>query len=183
MQELLDKWNIKLNYNILLTMWNESHRSYHNQNHLLDLIEQINENKSKFESQKDYEKMILCALFHDCVYDPMRNDNEEKSAEFFMNCCQEKNQDCLEIKQMILDTKTHESTTNLSEKFNQLDMNIVERNFEQLLEWENGIHEEYKAYGEKYKIGRLQFLETLLDKYPHNTENLLKLINWVKTNY
>ena len=180
MQELLDKWNIKLNYNILLSMWNESHRAYHNQNHLLDLINQINENKSKFESHKDYEKMVLCALFHDCVYDPMRNDNEEKSAEFFVNCCQEKNQDILDIKQMILDTKTHESTTPLSEKFNQLDMNIVERDFDQLLEWENGIAFEYKAYGEMYKMGRLQFLESLLDKYPHNTENLLKLISVVK---
>lgn len=181
MQELLDKWNIKLNYNILLSMWNESHRAYHNQNHLLDLINQINENKSKFESHKDYEKMVLCALFHDCVYDPMRNDNEEKSAEFFMNSCQEKNKDIIDIKQMILDTKTHEATTTLSEKFNQLDMNIVERDFDQLLEWENGIREEYKAYGDKYKLGRLQFLESLLDKYPHNTENLLKLINYVKT--
>jgi len=183
MQELLDKWNIKLNYNILLSMWNESHRSYHNQNHLLDLINQINENQSKFDSHKDYEKMVLCALFHDCVYDPMRSDNEEKSAQFFIDCCQEKNQDVLDIKQMILDTKTHESTTPLSEKFNQLDMNIVERDFNQLLEWENGIREEYKAYGDKYKMGRLQFLESLLDKYPNNTENLLKLIDWVKTNY
>ena len=84
---------------------------------------------------------------------------------------------------MILDTKTHESTTPLSEEFNQLDMNIVERDFDQLLEWESGIGEEYKAYGEMYKMGRLQFLESLLDKYPHNTENLLKLIDWVKTNY
>jgi len=143
MQELLDKWNIKLNYNILLSMWNESHRAYHNQNHLLDLISQINENKSKFESHKDYEKIVLCALFHDCVYDPMRNDNEEKSAEFFVNCCQEKNQDILDIRQMILDTKTHESTTTLSEEFNQLDMNIVERDFDQLLEWETGIRLEF----------------------------------------
>jgi predicted metal-dependent HD superfamily phosphohydrolase len=183
MQELLDKWNIKLDYNVLLAMWNESHRAYHTQNHLLDLIEQINENKSQYKSQKDYDKMILCALFHDCVYDPMRNDNEEKSAEFFMNCCQEKNQDILDIKQMILDTKTHEATTPLSEKFNELDMNIVERDFNQLLEWEKGIREEYKAYGDMYKMGRIQFLESLLDKYPHNTENLLKLINYVKENY
>jgi predicted metal-dependent HD superfamily phosphohydrolase len=183
MQELLDKWNIKLDYNTLLSMWNESHRHYHNQNHLLDLINQINEKKNSFDSQSDYEKMVLCALFHDCVYDPMRSDNEEKSAEFFENCCQEKSQDVLDIKQMILDTKTHEATTSLSEKFNHLDMNIVERDFEQLLEWETGIGQEYKAYGELYKVGRLHFLESLLDKYPHNTENLLRLIDWVKINY
>jgi hypothetical protein len=62
-------------------------------------------------------------------------------------------------------------------------MSIVERDFDQLLEWENGIHEEFKAYGESYKEGRLKFLESLLDKYPHNTENLLKLVDWVKNNY
>jgi predicted metal-dependent HD superfamily phosphohydrolase len=183
MQELLDKWNIKLDYNILLTMWNESHRSYHTQNHLLDLIDQINEQKSKL-NQVQYEKLILCALFHDIVYDPKKSDNEEKSANFFIECCQDKsNSDVLEVKQMILDTKTHEATTNLSESFNYYDMSIVERDFDQLLEWENGIHEEFKAYGEAYKEGRLKFLESILDKYPHNTENLLKLVEWVKTNY
>jgi len=184
MQELLDKWNIKIDYNVLLSMWNESHRSYHTQNHLLDLIDQINDiNESNFESQKDYEKMIICALFHDCVYDPLQQNNEERSSEFFLSCCQEKNQDILDINQMILDTKTHESTTPLSEKFNQLDMNLVERDFEQLLEWEKGIFEEYKSYGDKYKTGRIHFLESLLDKYPKNTENLLKLIDYVKTSY
>jgi predicted metal-dependent HD superfamily phosphohydrolase len=184
MQELLNKWGIKIDYNTLLSMWNESHRSYHNQNHLIDLIEQINENKSNFQSHKDYEKMVICALFHDCVYDPMRSDNEEKSAQFFESCCEDKsNSDIQEIKQMILDTKTHVSTTPLSEKFNQLDMNIVERDFDQLMQWETGIYNEFKSHGENYKVGRLNFLESLLDKYPHNTQNLLKLIDWVKTNY
>jgi predicted metal-dependent HD superfamily phosphohydrolase len=183
LQELLNKWNIKCDVNTLLAMWNESHRSYHTLNHLNDLIEQINESKSKY-SQKEYEKLLITALFHDCVYDPMKQDNEEKSAEFFEQCCQDKNNtDMLDISKMILDTKTHEATTNLSESFNHYDMNIVERDFDQLLEWENGIHEEYKAYGDLYKDGRLKFLESLLDKYPNNTENLLKLVDWVKENY
>jgi predicted metal-dependent HD superfamily phosphohydrolase len=183
LQELLNKWNIKCDVNTLLSMWNESHRAYHTLNHLNDVIDQINESKSKY-SDKEYEKLMLTALFHDCVYDPMRSDNEEKSADFFMECCSDKsNSDVLEVRQMILDTKTHEATTNLSESFNHYDMSIVERDFDQLLEWENGIHEEFKAYGEAYKEGRLKFLESILDKYPHNTENLLKLVEWVKTNY
>ncbi len=181
LQELLNKWNIKCDINVLLSMWNESHRSYHTLNHLNDLIDQINENKSKY-SEKEYEKLIIASLFHDCVYDPMKNDNEENSAEFFENCCQDKtNTDIQEIKQIILDTKTHNATTQISESFNNYDMNIVERDFDQLLEWEKGIMEEYKAYGETYKEGRLKFLESLLDKYPQNTENLLKLVDWVKT--
>ena len=183
LQELLNKWSIKCDVNTLLAMWNESHRSYHTLNHLNDLIDQINESKSKY-SEKEYEKLMLAALFHDCVYDPMSSTNEEDSANFLMECVFDKsNSDVLEVKQMILDTKTHQSTTNLSETFNHYDMSIVEKDFDQLLEWENGISEEFSVYPkDEYKVGRLKFLESLLDKYPHNTENLLKLIDYVKSN-
>ena len=47
LQELLNKWNIKCDINVLLSMWSESHRSYHTLNHLNDLIDQINEKKVK----------------------------------------------------------------------------------------------------------------------------------------
>lgn len=182
LQDLLNKWNIKCDIKTILSMWNESHRSYHTLNHLNDLINQINEDKSKY-TEKEYEKLIIASLFHDCVYEPSESNNEEKSAEFFINCCIDKsNSDIQEIKQMILDTKTHKASTRLSESFNDYDMNIVERDFNQLLEWEMGISEEYKN-NDSYKEGRLKFLESLLDKYPNNTENLLKLIDWVKTNY
>ena len=183
LQQLLEKWGIKCHINTILSMWNESHRSYHNLNHLNDLISQINENKSKY-SEKEYEKLILTALFHDVVYDPASKTNEEDSANFLIECAvDKKNSDILDVKQMILDTKTHNSTTNLSESFNKYDMNIVERDFDQLLEWERGISEEYSIYSkEEYKMGRLKFLESILDKYTHNTENLLKLVEWVKNN-
>ena len=182
LQELLNKYDIKCDINTILAMWNESHRSYHTLNHLNDLINQINENKSKY-SEKEYEKLIIASLFHDCIYEPMNNDNEEKSADFFIECCSNKdNSDILEIKQIILDTKTHKSSTKLSESFNNYDMNIVERDYDQLLEWENGIHSEYK-FTDKYKESRLVFLESVLNKYPHNTENLLRLIKYVKSNY
>ena len=183
LQQLLEKWGIKCHINTILSMWNESHRSYHNLNHLNDLISQINENKSKY-SEKEYEKLILTALFHDVVYDPASKTKEEDSANFLIECAvDKKNSDILDVKQMILDTKTHNSTTNLSESFNNYDMNIVERDFDQLLEWERGISEEYSIYSkEEYKEGRLKFLESILDKYTHNTENLLKLVEWVKNN-
>ena len=182
MQELLDKWGIKADYNLLLSIWNESHRFYHTQNHLLYLIEKINNKKSEL-TQTQYEKLILCAVFHDIVYEPKNNDNEEKSADFFMDCCSDKkNPHLLEVKQMILDTKTHESDNYLSVIFNEIDMSVVQSDFERLVEWETGISKEFiPVWGEsQYKSGRLAFLESLLDKYPSNSENLLKLIDFVK---
>ena len=183
LQQLLEKWNIKCDINTVLSMWNESHRSYHNLNHLNDLISQINENKSNF-SEKEYEKLMLTAVFHDVVYDPASQTNEEDSAKFLMECAVDKNnKDILDVRKMILDTKTHESTTNLSESFNNYDMNIVERDFDQLLDWEKGISEEFSVYPKaQYKEGRLKFLESLLDKYPNNTENILQLIDHVISN-
>ena len=163
LQELLNKWNIKCDINTVLAMWNESHRHYNNLDHLNDLISKINEGKSKF-SEKEHEKLLIASIFHDIVYDPMKRDNEEKSAEFFMNCALEKdNSDIKDIYQIILDTKTHKANTKLSESFNHYDMSIVERDFNSLLDWEKGIHEEYKGFGDQYKIGRLRFLESLLD--------------------
>lgn len=184
LQKLLNKWDIKCDVNILLSMWNESHRSYHTLDHLNDLINQINENKSKY-SEKEYEKLLITSLFHDCIYDPMKNDNEERSANFFLECSvNKKDSNIQDINQMILDTKTHQSNTKLSESFNYYDMNIVERDFDKLLKWEEGIHDEFSVYGnDEYKKGRLKFLESILDKYPKNTENLLKLVEWVKMNY
>lgn len=185
LQNLLNQYKIKADVNMLLDMWNESHRHYHNLEHLNDLVLQINEDfaQGKFnESFKD--KLLITALFHDIVYEPSRQDNEERSSQFFEELCEDKKQMFVtEVKQAILDTKTHNSQNKLSETFNKYDMNIVERDFDSLLRWEEGIHEEYKSFGEQYKTGRLQFLESLLDKYPQNSENLLKLISWVKENY
>ena len=86
-----------------------------------------------------------------------------------------------DVYQAILDTKTHTSSSPLSEKFNKYDMNIVERDYDSLLKWEEGIRKEYSMYSDdEYKDGRVKFLESLLDKYVHNSANLDKLIRFIK---
>lgn len=187
LQNLLNQYQIKVNVNMLLDMWNESHRHYHNLEHLNDLISQINEDYAASKFDENFRnKLLLTALFHDIVYEPSRQDNEERSAQFFEDLCvDKKSKDISEVKQAILDTKSHLADTQLSETFNKYDMNIVERDFDSLVKWEEGISSEYVPnYGrDNYKIGRITFLESLLDKYPQNSENLLKLIDWVKENY
>lgn len=179
LQELLNKYKINVDINMILDMWNESHRHYHNLNHLSNLIDKIEFGNYP---EKFKEKLILVALFHDVIYDPKKTDNEEKSASFFIGLCKGNTEDTLEIKKAILDTKYYKSTTELSKEFNKLDMSIVESDFDTLLEWEKGIGLEFN-FSEDYKEKRLKFIESLLDKYPENTENLLKLIDWIKLNY
>jgi len=180
MQNLLNKWGIKVDYNTLLSMWNESHRYYHNQTHLLDLIDKINERKSEL-SEREYDKLMLCSVFHDIIYDPTKTDNEEKSAEFFIERCSVISDDHLEIKQMILDTKEHNPTTPLSETFSEMDMSIVEADIEKLYEWESGVSKEFSFAGDMYKPHRVKFLEKMMDKYPGNSANLQFLIDDIKS--
>ncbi len=181
--ELLNKYKIKANASMLLDIWNESHRSYHNMDHYADIDNMIEQDfrNNKFD-EKTYEKLRLVNLFHDIIYDVKRTDNEQKSAEFFESLCLEKtNTDILEIKQSIIDTQSHKGTIELSEKFNKYDMNIVERDYDSLLKWENGIYSEYSTIcnNEEYKKGRIAFLESIVEKYPLNSANLIKLIKHV----
>lgn len=185
LQKILNSWNIKCDVNSILNMWNESHRHYHTLDHLNEILKLIESDK-RFYTEKEYEKLIITTLFHDCIYDPLKNDNEEKSASFFEKCCLLKNEDLEHITNMILETKNHKSSTKLSESFIDYDMSIINSDFDRLLYWEDGIYNEYKSHGDdSYKIGRLSFLESLLDnsKYIDNTENLLKLIDYVKSKY
>lgn len=85
---------------------------------------------------------------------------------------------------MILATKTHTPYNELSKVFNDMDMDIVTRNFDELMKWEEEIREEYEVYtDEEYREGRLKFLRSMIDVYPQNKENLLNLIDWVNRNY
>jgi pantetheine-phosphate adenylyltransferase len=182
LQKLLDKWEIKCDLNLILSMWNESGRYWHTLDHLNDLISQIDKNKDKY-TELEYEKLILISLFHDVIYDPSRTDNEERSAEFLMKCVKNKyNKDILDIKQAILDTKSNTSNNELSEDFISYDMDILNRPLNDLIQWEKSIRSEYGIYPDKkYKKGRLSFLNSIMKEYKN--PDLLKLINWVSKNY
>jgi len=185
LQLILDKFGIRCDVRLILDKWNESHRYYHNLDHLTDLISKINEDFGNNKiSKNDRDKLIITALFHDVVYEPSRHDNEERSVDFFMKLCSEKYDiDIVEIKQMILDTKKHVASTPLSQIFIDYDMGICSEGYDRLLEWESGIRMEYSHIDESdYKKNRLIFLESIIDKYPNNSDNILDLINFVKTN-
>lgn len=185
-QYLLDKYRINTSAGHLLKMWEEPHRVYHSKGHLFDLFRQIEDDYNKGGiNATEKEKLQLIALFHDIIYDPARTNNEERSAKLLLGLSD--NQEDMSIRDIhkaILATAGHKNVSPLSALFNKYDMNIVERSFDELLQWEHGIYREYKIMGDiAYKKGRLRFLESLPDKYPGNRDNLEKLIAWVKLHY
>lgn len=190
---ILTKYCLDITIDEILNRWQEPQRYYHTINHLNDLLFDINQLKIDGKiSEHEYEKLVIMAIFHDIVYEPTSSTNEEDSARIFMKsfilCKREKTDDLMndiyEINNAIIDTKSHESSDRVSEIFNSLDMKIVTCSFDKLLEWENGIYNEFKVFGdEKYKSGRLNFLNKMVKEYPSNAENLTKLIKWVEDSY
>ena len=181
-RDILKRWNIHYTWYEITKQWSETHRFYHTLEHLMDLLDQI-ERRYPDES-KERDKLIITALFHDIIYNPARGDNEEKSAKFFMAHCDEINDDIDDIYDMILATKTHQADSELSKIFNEMDMDIVTRDFDSLMRWEEEIREEFSIFSdEEYREGRLKFLRSIVDKYPQNKENLLNLMDYVNRTY
>lgn len=180
---LLKKYNLKCDLKTVLNEWSKPHRGYHSISHLDDIINLIYLDKEKY-NDLEYDLLVLAAIFHDIVYIPFSDNNEELSAEFFKKCLPFNfNHNLLKVIDMILATKLHQSNDYLCKIFNEYDMDIVTRDYDELLEWEKGIQHEYLPNYEfkyKYKKGRVEFLESLIKHYPNNRENLFKLIQYVK---
>jgi len=119
------------------------------------------------------EELILAIIFHDIIYNPKSNDNEEKSAELFYSYI--KND---EIKQAILDTNIHNPSNELSRKLISLDLSILNEDLESFIDFENKIFKEYQFVDYKiYKEKRLDILTKLEVK-----EEFLNYIKFRKPN-
>ncbi len=161
-------------------MWNASHRKYHTESHLWDLLEQIDAYPGL--SQKNRDLLYLVAIFHDIIYEPRRNDNEERSAHLFLSNISESqhNDEIQHVAKMILDTKAHVATSALSAIFCTMDMSIVRAPFDKLRGWEEGIRYEYSHLKwDEYKERRIAFLKTMRVTYPENDVALKELIDHV----
>lgn len=175
LQSILDRWHIATRLEDIFAMWNEPHRAYHTTKHLYDLIEQIHQ---KSLPSREREMLVLIALFHDCIYDPRRTDNERRSADFFLESAKIHTADVQEIAQCILETETHKSSSLLSAIFCKMDMDIVKRPLADLREWERGIAFEYSFLPtEVYVRRRAEFLQKMIQNYPENAGALRELLD------
>lgn len=55
----------------------EPHRHYHTSKHIWEMMSMIDE--EQYMSLPAKRTLLLAALYHDCVYDPLKTDNEEQS--------------------------------------------------------------------------------------------------------
>lgn len=147
-----------------------TNNAYHNINHIIDLLNQINIKLSQ------YEYNILCAAicYHDCVYIPGKNDNEIKSIEKlykdFNNC------DEIEIiSEIIKSTSVFDYKTSIKKNMKIINklcnlMHDIDYSyfydFDKLCEADEKIKKEYLTFIDEniFNNGRKNFLNELTNK-------------------
>lgn len=171
----------------LICKLNEKHRYYHNIDHinnLSDMVDIYDPLKYSYElSSLERKLLIIIALYHDAIYNVGSSTNEDDSAEYFIShCTKNRTEEIKLVASVIRDTKNHTPSSKLSEIFCDFDLNgLKEGDFLSLLENEKKIFKEFQKFDySEYKKGRIDFLQSFLDKHAVNTVNILALIDYVK---
>lgn len=181
----------------IISNWNEPHRHYHNINHLLSILKNIDDYFLTDENEHlymgdDYKTLIIAAFFHDVVYDPKAINNEDNSIEYFLSVSKGLSSESIEqIVDIINVTKSRTIPEinkmffmDLKRKFWLFDNSVIYDNtLEGLIDYEHKIFKEYQFLSyDIYKAKRIEFLKSQITVYNTDsvTNNINFLINYIK---
>jgi len=147
-------------------MWFQPWRVYHGMDHLILLLTLIEKYKAAHPgmSENEYESYVLLAFFHDGVYNPRENDNEERSAELYRRMCPDSPPHLFnKVYSGILDTKDHTkpASSQESEVFLQFDLhNLIYGSVADMIKDERKIFREFGFIDfPRYKENRAKLLK------------------------
>ena len=144
--------------------YSDSSRHYHTLSHLENVFFQLEEDRNGIE---DWDTVLFALFYHDIVYKPTKNNNEEKSAEVPAKRLSEINFPQNKISKsvaMILATKNHLYTgDNDTDLFTDADLSILGQSWEQYTVYFNQIRKEYSIFPDLiYNPGRKKVLTHFL---------------------
>jgi predicted metal-dependent HD superfamily phosphohydrolase len=166
--------HLKLSEDMTITIWNlilsrhsESHRYYHNMSHLIDLMQLLNEYEHHLI---DKNAVILSILFHDIIYNPSSDRNEDDSASLWLSLFENLIQpDLMEkVRYYIMATKAHDVSSSFDDDlklFIDMDMSIVGRDEADYYLYASKIRKEYIHIDrQEYMTKRAQFLRSVFSE-------------------
>ncbi|RYE25576.1 MAG: hypothetical protein EOP51_03745 [Sphingobacteriales bacterium] len=167
--ELLKKYSA--DNNLTDVLWAEieenytaKDRHYHTLAHLENLLDQL---VTIDEKINNWEATLFALYYHDIVYDTLRSDNEEKSAELAVQRMKQIAVSHVTIdhcKKQILATKSHsESTESDINLFTDADLSMLGQTWESYENYYKNIRREYAIYPDVvYNEGRKKILQHFL---------------------
>jgi predicted metal-dependent HD superfamily phosphohydrolase len=137
-------------YNEIVKQYSQRERYYHNLNHIESMLKLAKEFKSEIS---DLRTFYFSIWYHDIVYNPKRNDNEEKSAEFAQDRLSKLHIDepiQVAVRKNILATKEHSAHFETGNKdlelFLDVDLAILGAERKVYYEYLTQIRREYHLY-------------------------------------
>lgn len=172
--------------------YNDTNRLYHGIMHIYRMISYV---IFYYEDKYISTELLVGILFHDIVYDPTKNNNEEQSVELFKEFISDYENidiDKRKVERLILATKDHfkyihdpEFDVRLIIKLDIIEP--FENNRFMLLNNEKEIRYEYKHLSdEEYIEKRINFLEEIKDKFKYHSfikqyNNCKRVISFLKS--
>jgi predicted metal-dependent HD superfamily phosphohydrolase len=140
-------------------------RHYHTLSHLENLFNQLGKYKSHLE---DWDAVLFALFYHDAVYNVLKKDNEEKSAELAEKRMRELTIPANKIEQctrMILATKAHQPASDSDTNFfTDADLSILGMDWETYLQYCRQVRKEYAIFPDIiYNPGRKKALTHFLE--------------------
>lgn len=159
-RDLIDEFWAEIEKN-----YNGAKRFYHTLQHLENLLRQLTAVKSKIQ---DWDTLLFSLYYHDIIYNALKSNNEEKSAELAvarmvgLNLPQTMIDRC---KAQILATKLHQqSDDNDTNYFLDADLSILGQSWEAYLNYSKNVRREYAIYPDLiYKPGRKKVLQHFIN--------------------
>lgn len=149
----------------IATRYNEKQRAYHTLRHLQQLFGQFELIKHKLNEPH----IIALALFyHDVVYDPLRTDNERKSAEYAVQVLDKylTSKQVKRIYDLIMMTADHQLTEHVdldAAYLLDMDLSVLGASWPEYEEYAKSVRQEYAHVAKvAYRVGRTQVLKGLL---------------------
>src|SRR5688572_7199570 len=145
--------------------YSNSRRYYHNLAHLDNLTGQLSSVKNQIE---DWQTLIFSVAYHDIIYNPLKKDNEEKSAGLAydrltqLGSPTDQKEKC---RQQILSTRMHEPSDNLDTNFlTDADLSILGADKDSYSKYARQVRKEYKYFPDfLYNPGRKKVLKKFLE--------------------
>ncbi|XP_062582105.1 uncharacterized protein LOC134243892 [Saccostrea cucullata] len=154
-EEVCQKW-----WGYIEQKYSESQRHYHTLHHLEEMFQHFDQYHEKMARP---ELVSLAVYFHDIIYDPKASDNEERSADIFIQFVKESSVNLKEderdkVRDWILLTKSHsvqEKAESDLQYFLDIDMAVLGRSPEGYRTYAGQIRNEYSHYPDQdYRKGR-----------------------------
>jgi predicted metal-dependent HD superfamily phosphohydrolase len=150
--------------NQLVAAYSEPHRRYHTLQHLRECLAHAEAVRTLARRPAELE---LALWFHDAVYDPRRDDNEERSAQWAHASVLAAGCDAAiadRVQALVLATKHHEAGDDIDTQLMvDIDLSILGASYARFDDYEREVRAEYAHVDDAtFSAGRTRFVQAML---------------------